>query len=220
MIQRHHEDALLWDSTLALIRADQPDLAVSVLRKAIESSFAAVNQTVEFLNRVTLKIPSEEQIRSLKAFDSAIQQAVKNGHFDEAGDRYAQYLKALQGIFEDCEDLEIEKMFLGQLLKTSYQSKNTANLVKEHAAAYTTEAKAYTTSEAAEILHVSDQTIRRMCEKGKFPDAYKTVGGHWRVPSKYFKITPEEARMREEGMASIDRKTKEIVGRDIDEFNV
>lgn len=220
MIQRHHEDALLWDSTLALIRADQPDLAVSVLRKAIESSFAVVNQTVEFLNRVTLKIPSEEQIRSLKAFDSAIQQAVKNGHFDEAGDRYAQYLKALQGIFEDCEDHEIEKMFLGQLLKTSYQSQDSVGLVKEQAAAYSTETKTYTTSEAAEILHVSDQTIRRMCEKGKFPDAYKTVGGHWRVPSKYFKITPEEARMREEGMASIDRKTKEIVGRDIDEFNV
>jgi excisionase family DNA binding protein len=220
MVQRHHDDALLWDSALALVQAGKPDLAVSVLRKAIEGSFAIVNQSSEFLNRVTIKTPTEKQIHSLKAFDAAIQQAVKNGHFEEAGDRYTKYLETLLSIFEEGESAEIQKMFFGQLLKTSYQSKEKADLAKEQAATYTTGAKVYTTTEAAEMIHVSDQTIRRMCEKGKFPGAYKTDGGHWRVPSKYFKITPEEARIREEGMASIDRKTKEMVGKDIDEFNV
>ncbi|MBS4220080.1 helix-turn-helix domain-containing protein [Bacillus sp. FJAT-49711] len=55
--------------------------------------------------------------------------------------------------------------------------------------------KSYTTLEAAEIVGVSDQTIRRWSEKGKYPDAVKT-GGCWRIPKKYFKISLEEARKR------------------------
>lgn len=53
----------------------------------------------------------------------------------------------------------------------------------------------YSTVEAAEIVGVSDQTIRRWSEKGKYPDAVKT-GGRWRIPKKYFKIFLEEARKR------------------------
>jgi excisionase family DNA binding protein len=57
-------------------------------------------------------------------------------------------------------------------------------------------AEVYSSTEAAEILGVSDQTIRRWCEKRKYPDAYQTDGGHWRIPKKYFKITLVDARKR------------------------
>lgn len=56
--------------------------------------------------------------------------------------------------------------------------------------------EAYTSTEAAEIIGVTDQTIRRWCEKGKYPDAFQTEGRHWRIPKKYFKIPLEEARKR------------------------
>lgn len=189
MTQRFHDGHLLWDAASVLIHVNCPDLAPPILRKAIESSFAGLDHPLDFLNDVTIKIPSEEQIQSLKAFDSAISQALKNGNFDEAGDRYAQYLDALEDIFEGEEGHELKKKLFGQLLKSSYKAKETSGQVKENAAAYTTAKRtAYTTSEAAEIINVSDQTIRRMCEKGKFPDAYKTEGGHWRVPAKYFHV--------------------------------
>lgn len=54
----------------------------------------------------------------------------------------------------------------------------------------------YTSTEVAEILGVTDQTIRRWVEKGKYPGAYKTRGGHWRIPKKYFKISPDNAERR------------------------
>ncbi|HEX7064875.1 MAG TPA: helix-turn-helix domain-containing protein [Bacillales bacterium] len=217
MTHRYHDNHLLWDAASVLIGVNCPDLAPPILRKAIEGSLSAIGQSLDFLNDVTIKIPSEEQIRSLKAFDSAIQQAVKQGNYDEAGDRYAQYLEALQEIIE--EGPELKKKFFGKLLETSYVSKNTEGIAHEKTATYKTTARsAYTSSEAAEIINVSDQTIRRMCEKGKFPDAYKTDGGHWRVPAKYFRVTLEEARETDEFLKRLDEKNNEAG--DVDEFDL
>lgn len=46
----------------------------------------------------------------------------------------------------------------------------------------------YTSQEAAEILGVSSQTIRRWCEQGLFKGAYRTHGGHWRIPVENIKM--------------------------------
>ncbi|HEU5138457.1 MAG TPA: helix-turn-helix domain-containing protein [Bacillales bacterium] len=219
MTQRFHDDHLLWDAASVLIQVNCPDLVPPILRKAMEGSFSAIDQPLDFLNDLEIKIPTEDQILSLKAFDSAIGQAVKNGNFEEAGDRYAQYLVALQDILEESEWRKLKKRLFGYLLKTSYEAKSSSGQVKENAAPYTSaERTAYTSSEAAEIINVSDQTIRRMCEKGKFPDAYKTDGGHWRVPAKYFRLTPEQARKRQENMQPLIEKAKK--GGEIDEFDL
>lgn len=58
------------------------------------------------------------------------------------------------------------------------------------------EVEVYTSSEAAEILGVTKLTILRWCDQNKFPEAYQTDGGHWRIPQKYFKISFEQARKR------------------------
>lgn len=218
MKERNQEELSLWDAVTELMRTGNADLAIPVLRKAIKGPFSAIQDPLECLDRVSIKVPSEEQLQSLKAFDYAIQQALAHHNFDEAGDRYSRYIDALQDIFEDGESGDMKKKLLGQLLKNSCESQN---YVHEQQAPYTTaDTKTYTTSEVAEILNVSDQTVRRVCDKGKFPEAYKTDGGHWRVPRKYFKVTPEEAKTRKMGLAIIDQKTKEIAGDDIDEFNV
>lgn len=54
----------------------------------------------------------------------------------------------------------------------------------------------YAPKEVAEIIGVSAQTVRRMCENGKFPEATKTYGGHWRIPTHYFDVTLEEVRAK------------------------
>lgn len=81
-----------------------------------------------------------------------------------------------------------------------------------------TNQEAYTTSEAAQILHVSDQTIRRMCDAGKFPEATRTEGGHWRIPKKYFKVTLEQSKQIDKDLADIRKKSTE--GGAVDEFNL
>jgi len=80
------------------------------------------------------------------------------------------------------------------------------------------ETPVYSTGEAAEIIGVSSETIRRMCEKGKFPEAEKTDGGHWRIPRKYFKLSLEEAREADQFMQTMDQKTKEQLGENIDDL--
>lgn len=41
----------------------------------------------------------------------------------------------------------------------------------------------YTTTAAGQLLGYSDEHIRRLCEAGKFPGAYRAgVSGHWRLP--------------------------------------
>lgn len=41
----------------------------------------------------------------------------------------------------------------------------------------------WTTSEVGERLGYSEQTVRRMCEAGRFVGAYRNgLAGHWRIP--------------------------------------
>lgn len=67
----------------------------------------------------------------------------------------------------------------------------------------------YAPKEVAEIIGVSAQTVRRMCEDGKFPEATKTYGGHWRIPTHYFNITLEEARARKPVMKDVEQEKLE-----------
>jgi excisionase family DNA binding protein len=78
----------------------------------------------------------------------------------------------------------------------------------------------YSTGDAAIILGVSKETVRRMCEHGRFPEAHKTDGGHWRIPSKYFNMTANEANKANQLLKPLDRKTKEQLGEHIDDLDI
>lgn len=58
-----------------------------------------------------------------------------------------------------------------------------------------------------------------MCEHGRFPEAHKTDGGYWRIPSKYFKMTANGANKTNQLMKPLDRKTKEQLGEHIDDLD-
>jgi excisionase family DNA binding protein len=78
----------------------------------------------------------------------------------------------------------------------------------------------YTTSEAAKKLGLSDQTIRRMCESGRFKRAHRSCGenGHWRIPEENFITTREQDQKAEEILEHLDQKNKEAG--DVDEFDL
>lgn len=40
-------------------------------------------------------------------------------------------------------------------------------------------------AEAARRLDVDKSTVARWCVAGKVPGAYRTVGGHWRIPAAW-----------------------------------
>lgn len=60
----------------------------------------------------------------------------------------------------------------------------------------------WTTTAVAERLGYSEMQIRRMCEAGRFPGAYRNggVGGHWRVPKEsieaFFEANRAKVRRR------------------------
>lgn len=63
------------------------------------------------------------------------------------------------------------------------------------------------------ILGVSDQTIRRMCERGKFKGASRAGGdGHWRIPEENFITTSEQDKKAERILQQIDKKNVEARG--------
>lgn len=48
---------------------------------------------------------------------------------------------------------------------------------------------------AARIGGYSEQTIRRMCEAGRFPGAYRNgLAGHWRIPEAAIEAYRESLR--------------------------
>jgi excisionase family DNA binding protein len=53
----------------------------------------------------------------------------------------------------------------------------------------------HTSTEVASRLRYSDEHIRRLCEDGRFPDAYRTgVGAHWRIPESAVQAFFQETR--------------------------
>jgi len=76
----------------------------------------------------------------------------------------------------------------------------------------------FTPSEVSKRLGVSDQTVRRMCDKGKFPGAFQTDGGHWKIPKHALVTTQEEDQRAEQLFQHIDAKNKNAGG--VDEFDL
>ena len=58
----------------------------------------------------------------------------------------------------------------------------------------TTQATALSTGKAAAALGVSRRTVTNWCETGRIAGAYKTPGGHWRVPAETVARLTEKER--------------------------
>jgi len=178
------EEKVLEETVVLLIDENKPDSLNIVLKMMAERTLALLNKPTDFLDDLPFTLPSIKSFQSFNRLDLKIRRFIRNREFHKAHELLVDYIDLLPNFVSHNDKEATRKFILANILEKSSPIEEKQNV--------------YTSSEAAEILGVSDQTIRRWCEKGKYPDAFQTPGGHWRIPKKYFKIGIEEARKRRE----------------------
>jgi excisionase family DNA binding protein len=198
MIKDHEE--VLWDTVVLLKQQDYLENAKAVFKSLVERTFTLLKQPTDFLEDSNLEVPSFDQYDTFRGLDRQIRICLKNNQIERANELLIDYIELLSQIIPNVDAKIMQKQILAQLLTNRFKTvDNPANrmfTVEKH--------DTFTTTEAAEILNVSDQTMRRWCEKGKFPEAYQTDGGHWRIPRKYFKVDLEQAKKRNDFSKKLD----------------
>lgn len=195
------------------------------------------------LEEVVLKPISKKEFKvdhliSMKALSKEVSLLVENQQYERAQEKIFEYIDEIVSLLSSSyeEEKRLRRSFLKNLIQFSVKTQRNNGLSNSspyrlsHANVdivpqgtifshpVTAAVETYTTSEAAEILNISDQTIRRMCEAGKFPGASRTDGGHWRIPREHFNVTIEQSRQINEDLADIRKKSDE--GGQVDEFDL
>lgn len=209
MIKEHEVD-VLWETVAILNKEKHSENAVALFKHLVKQTFkAAMNISAKFVENITLDLSSDQDLKKVQKLDKKIHDSLPKKDDDFYG-LVLDYLEAISKLsshsfreihvsfFKEIDSIpekraSIYKEMFYKELASMYKEMASIPLEKEIDYHGT-----YSTLEVAEIMGVSDQTIRRWCEKGKFSGATKTKGGHWRIPRKYFKITPEQARRRKE----------------------
>jgi excisionase family DNA binding protein len=217
------EQENLWDSVQILSQINV-EKAKAVFKVTIEKSLQQLGITFPVFSTIRLSVPSTDRLSQLRQIEKKMREAYAHQEKEKAYEYLVDYIEQLSQMTED-DPLMVRKKLLASLLNERHKRKlkwsakkyrlsaSLAPLLsKQVAAAY------YTTSEVAKKLGLSDQTIRRMCEKGKFPGAYKTDGGHWRIPREIFITTPEQDERAEEVLQRIDIKNQKAGY--VDEFDL
>lgn len=193
---KDRQDEILWDTVTILRDQNRFENALVLFKTLIERTFSTLKLPTKVLEEVKMDIPSNDFVKLIRIKDKEIYQFLNNSDTTRAYESFLEYIEKLSEITPEADRKKILANILAEQTQRHVESiipifdSAMAIPVKlEHA-------EAYTSTEAAEIIGVTDQTIRRWCEKGKYPDAIKTHGGHWRIPKKYFKITLEEALKR------------------------
>jgi excisionase family DNA binding protein len=221
----------LWKSILILVKGQHFPEAYEVMKVIADQtmqSFTGMSVFSAFSIPLN-KIIDEKEILTMQSMSNEIDKLIHLKEKERAADRITEYLGSIIHLFSESQT-EAENMYK-KVVKALIESKMTDSVsdqnskISEPAEIYRlsteyTNSDYATTSEAAEIGGVSDQTIRRWCEKGKFPGAYQTEGGHWRIPQKLFKVTLQQAREANAFMKKVDEDTRRQLGDDIDEFDL
>lgn len=202
---REREEEFLWESIVVLQETNHLEHAKAVFKSGVEKTLSLLRHPTDFLADAVIEIPSKEEIGAFRHLHLQIKQCLQTQDLDRANELLVDYIALLSHACPDAEPPVTQKKLIAHLL--SGQSRTAVEKMD-----------AYTTSEAAEILGVSDQTIRRMLDKGKFPDAQQTLGGHWRIPKKYFIADVEQSRKAEAFMRKIDQKNAKAG--EVDEFDL
>lgn len=209
---REAEEELLWDSVTLLNEQNRSENAKVVFKSIVEKPFVLLRQPMDFMDALTINLPSPEVTASLRRIDRQIRRSLSEQNVEQAYVELLEYIGLLVELVPDADQAELQKQIIAKFLANQFGDKETHNRVGG------IKFESYTSSEAARILGVSDQTIRRWCERGKYPNAYQTEGGHWRIPRTYFKITLEQAEQRETFEQELNRLNAQKGEADESEF--
>src|SRR5690606_2228579 len=193
---REHEEEVLWDTVTILKDQNRYENALVLFKSLIERTLSALRLPTSFLDEVKIELPSTEYMIRIRTQDKMIYESLKSKDMMGAYENLVDYIEKLSEVFPEADQKKILAQIIAdqaQIRMESVISSSTATIPLQEEVDYV---NSYSTLEAAEIIGVSDQTIRRWCEDGKYPSARKTSGNRWRIPKEYFKITLEEARKR------------------------
>ncbi|MBL4952043.1 helix-turn-helix domain-containing protein [Neobacillus sp. YIM B02564] len=214
------EQEQLWESVEILTKIDK-EKAKTVFKAAVEKTFWQLQFAPTFLSSIRFTAPTTDQLVKLRETEKRVREAYNHEQKIEAYEYLLEYIEQFSELSEENTALTRRKL-LASLLAQQNRSRKPARIkrpVYKGKIVTSEEGKSfYTTSEAAEKLGLSDQTIRRMCERGSIPKAYKTDGGHWRIPQEAFITTPKHDKKAQEFLRRMDMKNKEAG--DVDEFDL
>ncbi|MFZ3588888.1 helix-turn-helix domain-containing protein [Bacillus sp. DJP31] len=207
---RDYEQEKMWDSVQTLVSIDV-DQAKAVLKAVIERSFQYMNLLSPIGFSIRLAIPSVNDIDQLRKIEKEMRSAQAHLNQEKAYETLVDFIEYISKIGEGDPQIIRKKLIVSLLM----EGKKTFKVVKK---SDRLNIPYYTPNEVARKLGLSDQTIRRMCENGRFEGAYKTDGGHWKIPQDGFITTQEQDQHAESILKQIDKKNKEAG--DVDEFDL
>ncbi|WP_214627169.1 helix-turn-helix domain-containing protein [Paenibacillus agaridevorans] len=215
---KERDEELLWDTVSLLSEQNLMDNAKAVFKSIVERTFVLLKQSTDFLDDSNIEVPSKELSNQFRYIERQIRYELMMKDYESAHEQLVEYIELLSQLIHDDDATDkttLQKRIMAKLLSNHFLDAEGNEYIGVLAAGKT---EVYSSTEVAEILGVSDQTIRRWCDKRKYPDAYQTEGGHWRIPKKYFKITIEEARKRKEFEEQLNTLNNEKGEADEDEF--
>lgn len=197
------EQEKLLDTVALLTKEDHRAEAKVVIKASIEQTFHSLNHPTDILRDMEFDVPSSEVLDRIRVFTRHIYQHLQLRDYKAANKFFIEYLELLSQLANKQDPKELLSTLLAYHALGKLQGS-----VHESMGTYRVEQKEYySTLEVAKKLGLSDQTIRRHCEKGVYKGAYQTDGGHWRIPARLFKTTLEQDRKAEEFLEYLDRKS-------------
>lgn len=213
----------MWESiqTLASVDSEQ---AIAVCKAAIERTLRQFDNS-QSVSALQLSLPSKEDIDRLRNIEHHMIDARLHQNQKKTLEWLVEYVEQISLMSED-DSQTIRKKMLASLLLSKQRRKKRVRHIKlvangqllQHDQLFKQAAMYSTPNEIAKKLGLSDQTIRRMCEKGKFEGAYQTDGGHWKIPQDIFITTSEQDKEAEGVLRQVDAKNKEAGS--VDEFDL
>lgn len=216
-----HIDEELWETAEELVREEKTKQAVTVIQSIASHAVGRYSGTpVEIvLKPLTKKKFDVKKIHLLRELAKEVSFLEEKKEFERAREKAFDYLEEIVHLLatDEEEERELRKKYFHHLIRIREKQRKSRMRI-QRSSQIGLAVETYTTSEAAEILHVSDQTIRRMCDAGKFPGATRTEGGHWRIPKQYFNVSLDQAREMKSELAQVRKKAQE--GGEVDEFHL
>lgn len=217
IIDREHEK--MWESIETLAGIDE-EQATIVFKLAVERSLREIDSFTPAISAIPLSLPDHATLLEMKQLDRNIRNALKERKREKAYEFLIDYIDLLSQVTGK-DPLQVRKQLISSVLakrsRRRVHHSTPMHLMKPHKKT-NLDSLFYSTSEAGRKLGLSDQTIRRMCEKGKFPEARKTEGGHWRIPKTSFITSNEQDERASRILDNIDAKNR--AAGYADEFNL
>lgn len=207
------QETEFWKRVMTLVRRNQIAVANKKIQGHLMMTFIALGYSPSVVRRrVIIRVKSIQDVQTLMDQHLKVAERLREGGRENALREFVKIVKFLPSVSPSTSEVDLFVDLLDSKkgeVKLVFKGGNGTQkprLQRKIKSLSRTSVELYQAGEAAKILGVSPQTIRRYCEEGRYPEATKTPGGHWRIPAMYFRMTPRQAERAEATMSELHRK--------------